>query len=117
MSVVETVNIPLLTYIPELVAWLVGIVIAVLILRRGGGRPEKLFLAGCILLFVARLASPLGSWLLQTLMFEEGLNYISRAQTMGLFVSLPVSILALAGLVCLVWAFWVRFRIKRGVPA
>ena len=117
MSNIETVNIPLLIYIPELVAWLVGIIIAVLILRRGGERPEKLFLAGCSLLFVARLASPLASWLIQTLIFKEGLNYISRAQTMGMFVSIPTGILTLAGLVCLVRAFWVRFREKTEVSA
>ena len=33
---VQIVEIPMLRYIPELVAWLVGIILAVLMVRRGG---------------------------------------------------------------------------------
>jgi len=110
---VQVVEISILRYIPELVAWGIGIVLAVLMVRRGGVKAEKLLLAGCSLMFATRLASPLLGELVRSLMSEQGTNYISRAQMMGLFVSLPTSILALAGLVCLVWAFWVRFRTKR----
>jgi len=97
---------------PELLAWLVGIILAVLMVRRGGGKNEKLFLAGCSLMFAARLASPLLNELVQSLP-RNGMSYTEIATRMSLLSGIPTSILALAGLVCLVWAFWVRFRAGR----
>ena len=109
---VQIVEISMLRHIPELVAWLFGIVLAVLMVRQGGGKTEKLFLAGCSLMFVARLATPLLYELVQSLMWEQDMSNLSKAQTMG-WATLPLSILSLAGLVCLVWAFWVRFWRRR----
>ncbi len=113
---VQIVEISMLRYIPELVAWGVGITLAVLMVRRGGGRAEKLLLAGCSLMFVVKLATPLLSELVQSLMSDRGMSNVDMVQTMG-WVTMPMSILILAGLVCLVWAFWVRFRVRRKVSA
>jgi hypothetical protein len=57
------------------------------------------------------------SELVQSLMFEEGMSNLSRAQMVALFVSLPKGVLSLAGLICLVYAFWVRFIIRGRVTA
>ena len=102
----------MLRHIPELVAWGIGIVLAVLMVGRGGGRAEKLFLAGCSLIFITNLASPILSELMRRLVTEQGMTNASIAQTMG-WVSIPLGLLGLAGLVCLVWAFWVRFWIRK----
>lgn len=109
---VQVVEISILRYIPEILAWLVGIVLAVLMVRRGGSKAEKLLLAGCSLIFIATLASPLVRELVQSLMWEQDMSNLAKAQTMG-WATLPLSILSLAGLVCLVWAFWVRFWRRR----
>ena len=114
---VQIVEISTLRYIPELVAWGVGIVLAVLMMRRGGSKTEKLLLAGCSLMFITSLARPLLSEFVHWLMLERGMSNIAIAQTMGLAINLPFSILAIAGLVCLVWAFWLRFRPRRQEPA
>jgi hypothetical protein len=78
------------------------------LLRGGGGRAEKLFLAGACLMFFAALAGPLllapARWSI-----EEAGGTRSGAATYALLV-LPLSIFWLAGLVCLVWGFWLRFR-------
>ena len=97
---------------PELVAWLLGIVLGVIMVRRGGVRAEKLFLAGCSLMFAVELINPLVRELVKWLMLERAASNIATAQTMGM-ASLPMAILSLAGLVCLVWAFWTRFWTKR----
>ena len=47
--------------------------------------------------------------LAQWLVSERGMGII----TLGLIVSLPAGVLGVAGLVCLVYAFWVRFRAER----
>ena len=114
---VQIVEISILRYIPELLAWLFGIILAVLMVRRGGGKTEKLLLAGCSLMFAARLATPLLSELVHRLASEQGMSNIDIAQTTGLAVTLPMSVLIIASLVCLVWAFWVRFRAGREVAA
>ena len=114
---VQIADIFILNHIPEILAWLVGIVLAVIMLRRGGGKAEKLLLAGCSLMFAVKLATPLLSNYVRSLVSEQGVSNIAIAQTMGLTVSLPMAILSLAGLVCLIIAFWIRFRSGRQVAA
>jgi hypothetical protein len=116
-SSVQIVEVSMLGYLPTLVAWLFGIVMAVVMVRRGGSKAEKLLLAGCSLMFITALAGPLLSELVQSLLFEEGMSNLSRAQMVALFVSLPRGVLSLAGFICLVYAFWVRFIIRGRVPA
>ena len=98
--------------IPALLAWLVGIVLAVRMLRRGGGRPEKLLLIGCSLMFAGRILRPflqgLAIWL-------PTVNEITRVHAAMLFLSLPRSILDMAAIVCLVLAFWFRWRTRSAV--
>ena len=111
-SSVTIANSSLLGQIPEFLAWLVGIVLATFMVRQGGGKAEKLLLVGCSLMFVASLVSPLLGELVQWLRSEEGMSNIATAQTMGL-VYLPLAVLDIAALVCLIWAFWLKFWVKR----
>ena len=104
-----SVGSSLLTNVPGLLAWIFGIVLGIVMVRQGGGKAEKLLLTGCSLMFASELASPLLSGFVTWLMSENGVSNIVRAETMGL-ARLPLAILSLAGLVCLVWAFWMRFR-------
>ncbi len=112
MDYLEIAGSSLLRNTPELLAWLVGIVLAIKMVRRGGGKAEKLLLVGCSLIFASKLAFPLLVGLVRWLMSERGMSNIATAQTMRL-ASLPAAILSIAALVCLVWAFWLRFWIKR----
>lgn len=114
---VQIVEISMLRYIPELVAWGIGMALAVLMVRRRGGKAEKLFLAGCSLIFATRLGTPLPHGLMKRLLAEQGRSNIEIIQTTGWAISLPMTIVGIAGLVCLVWGFWVMFRGKRQVPA
>jgi hypothetical protein len=112
MEYLETIGEALLSNIPGILAWSIGIAVAVVLLRRGGCRAEKLFLAGVCLMFFAALAGPLlqglGRWVI-----SESESFGARATTYGLIL-LPVSVFYLAGLVCLVWGFWLRFRPGKG---
>ncbi len=99
----------LLGSIPLLLAWLVGVILAVRMLSRGGGKAEKLLLAGCSLMFVAQIVRPFLTGLALWLVAEHGMT---RASALGLAFSLPNSILSMAGIVCLILAFWTRWRTK-----
>lgn len=102
----------LITSIPVLLAWLVGIVLAVIMLRRGGGRAEKLLLIGCSLLFVSQIVRPFLTALAMWLVANSEVTRVQAASTAGL-LRLPLSILDMAGIVCLLFAFWFRWRVKR----
>lgn len=113
MNSIELVGSALLRHIPELIAWGLGVTLAVLMVKRGGGKTENLFLSGCILMLVVAIASPWlrvwGRWLI-----TESEGHIS-AHTYGLIFT-PLSLLALAGLVCLIWAYLEKFHRKKQVP-
>ena len=101
----------ILRYLPDVAAWTTGVIVAIIMLRHGGGRAEKLFLAGSILFFIVNLLNPfigrvLIPWLRDT-------SDIPRAR-MSWLISVPSGLLSLAGLICLVSAFWLRFRVKKG---
>ncbi|MBA7700913.1 hypothetical protein ES703_109639 [subsurface metagenome] len=109
MNYLEVVGPAFLGNIPMLLAWLVGIVLAVLMLRRGGGKAEKLLLAGCSLMFLAVIVRPFLTGLALWLVAEHGMT---RASAIGLTFSLPNTILSMAGIVCLILAFWFRWKTK-----
>ena len=112
MSSVQIVEISILKHLPEFLAWGIGIFLAVLMVRRGGGKAEKLLLAGCCLMFTVKVIS----WCLGIMtpwIREQAIS----AQGMGFIYSLAAGLPSLAGSICLVIAFWVRFRVERQVVA
>jgi hypothetical protein len=112
MEYIETIGSVLLIRVPLLLAWGAGIGVSAALLRRGGGRAEKLFLAGACLMFFSALAGPL---LLAPARWSTDAAGGTRpgAATYGLLVLLP-GVFNLAGLVCLVWGFWLRFAVTQG---
>lgn len=106
MSYFELISPSLLQHIPELLAWFFGIILAASMVAGGGRLAEKLFLAGCILMFVMNLSAPFLSGLVSTLL-REGWR---SPMTPALILSLPMGILGIAGFMCLIYAFWLRFR-------
>ena len=110
MNYLEVVGTSLLRHTPELLGWLVGVILALRMLKRGGGKAEKLFLAGCSLMLVIQLVSPFLSGFAWWLSHEQGMR---RALASVLAVSLPMGVLGLAGFVCLVYAFWLKFWTRK----
>ena len=96
---------------PILLAWIVGIVIAARMLKRGGGKAERLLLIGCSLMFAENLISPFSTVLITWLIAEQAVP-VQRAAFIGGITGIPLGIISLAGIVCLVYAFWTRWRTK-----
>ena len=107
LELVVSVLPSLLISIPVILAWLVGIALAARMLVRGGGKTERLLLAGCILMLSTQIARPFLTALSIRLISEHG---ITAAGVAGLVVSLPNSILGMAGIACLILAFWFRWK-------
>jgi MFS family permease len=113
-TIVQTIDIPILRYVPELLAWIVGIVLAIIIVRRGGRKAEKLLLAGCVLMLFSPLSVLfLRAWFVPALQENDiGSLEIMRSPA-WIVLNIMVGLCSLAGLVCLVWAFLLKFRNKK----
>jgi membrane-bound metal-dependent hydrolase YbcI (DUF457 family) len=105
---VQIVEISTLRYIPEIAAWAFGIVLAVLMVRRGGSKAEKLLLAGCALMFALEILSMVFAGMMPWIR-EQRIS----AQEVGIINSLVIGLPSLAGFVCLILAYWFRFRRRR----
>jgi len=111
MEYFASVGPTLLFCSPVLVGFIVGIVLATRMLKKGGGKAERLLLIGCCLMLAEMLISPFIHVLIIRLIEERTIT----AQGIGLtssIVQIPLGIISLAGIVCLVYAFWMKFRIK-----
>lgn len=109
MRYLDAVVPDLLASIPMFLAWIVGVAFAVLMLRHGGGKAEKLLLVGCSLMFLSVVIRPFLTGLALWLVAEHGMT---RAGAAGLAFSLPMSITGMSGIVCLILAFWFRWKAK-----
>ncbi len=100
----------LLASTPAMVLWIAVIVFGAVMLRRGGGRAERFLIAGgsvkllCNLLIIPTIF--ITPWLL-----HQGYtsDYISTINTgYGVFRD----IVSMAGILCLAYAFWVKFKTR-----
>ncbi len=98
--------------IPDIIVWTFGIVLAAIMLKRGGLKAEKLLLAGCCLMLAETVLNPVIRGLVMGWVEGKGMSYISIGQTIS-YSTIPLAVISLAGLVCLVWAFWIKFRVKK----
>ena len=94
---------------PALVGWIVAVVLAAIMLRRGGARAERFLLIGaCLMLLASILAIPtsaLGMWLHT----GREMTNVQAASWLSIF-GLIKGVISLAGIICLVYAFWVKFK-------
>ena len=94
---------------PALVGWIVAVVLAAIMLRRQGGRAERFLLAGASLMLLASIlaipTSALGIWLT----VDRGMANVEAASMLSIF-GLIRGCIGLAGIICLVYAFWVKFN-------
>ena len=100
---------------PYLVAWIAAIVFSVIMLRRGGGRAERLLLTGSCLMLASKLLS-VPTVLIVPLLVGSGWS-TDRALPMLSGVGLFLGLVGLAGIVCLVYAFWIKFKVKANATA
>jgi len=104
----QTVGPALLAKIPVLLVWLAGIVLSVLMLRRGG-KAEKLLLAGCSIKFVEQIYGAFIPGIAAYMLSHLRESSFTLGMTYQIFMWIGVP-LGLAGFVCLILAFWMKFR-------
>ena len=98
--------------IPSLIVWVIGLVLSIKMLRRGGVKPEKLLVAGCSLILLKVILSPLPRIMIDVWMNRDSMSAMTVGRMMSIF-SIPGMIFSLAGFICLVMAFWKKFKVKK----
>jgi len=105
----------LLVNAPYLAAWIAAIVLSVIMLRRGGGRAERFLLAGSCVMFAKQLfyipVSAVIELLIVPSMIERGVSRPIAVQVFS-YNSIFFGLVGLAGIICLVYAFWTKFKVK-----
>ena len=98
--------------------WIGTLIFGIVMLRRGGGKPERIFITGAVVSLLGTLLriplTYLTLWLYQPDMERSTLESISSG--VGLFVN----IIASAGVIILIYSFWLKFndrRVENAVPA
>ncbi len=93
---------------PSLVVWIAVIVVAIVILRRRGGRAERFLVAGASLGIVGSLLY-IPAVLFVPLLITEG-RTIEYATGFVAVYDVIRDIVSAAGLICFIYAFWVKFK-------
>lgn len=102
-----------LAVVPGLVGWTGAVVVAMILLRRGGEKAELLLLVGACLMLVATLLQ-IPAPAIPPLLVERGWPMRSAVQVVS-WCSLGLGIVRLAGIACLVYAFWRRFEMGKAL--
>ncbi|MFC1901381.1 hypothetical protein ACFLX3_00415 [Chloroflexota bacterium] len=95
---------------PALLLWIVVIVFAAVWLWRGGGRAERFLISGASLKIIGNLLGLPAAFIVPWLV---GRDYsmdcaMSVVSGYGIFVN----VIGMAGIICLVYAFWVKFKAR-----
>ena len=107
-----------LSLIPSAVyiaAWIVALAFAVRMTRSGGDRPEHLLLIGVSLMLagaiIGAVAESISLWLVPHLI-DSGTSMRTIARMFGA-ISIVRACISLAGVILLVYAFWIKFKAKQ----
>jgi hypothetical protein len=100
---------------PVIIAWIVAIVLAARMFKRDGGKSERLLLIGCSLMLAQQLISPFQQVLVHWLIFQHE-GDLQRLGLINGLIGIPIGIISLAGIVCLVFAFWTRWKSHGATP-
>ena len=96
---------------PYLAAWIAAVVVAMIMLRRGGDRAERFLLIGASLMLVQSLIAVPTTALSIWLTVDKGMTNVETASVVSIY-NLIRGCIGLAGIVCLVYAFWTKFKVK-----
>ena len=103
----------LLASLPALVVWIIVLVITITLTKRGGGRAEKFLVTGAALGIVSSLALAFAVAFMPSLVSSGG--SIDRAAAIINMAGIARDIIGAAGLICFIYAYWVKFNKKAGL--
>ena len=98
-----------------LIFWIAVIVFATVVLKRKRGKAERFLVIGCSLNIVAYLLSIPVLAIITWLIYQDySIGFVGMIST---FTGISVNIFSMAGIICLIYAFWVKFKVKESLIA
>lgn len=95
---------------PALILWIAVVIFAAIMLRRGGGRAERFLISGAGLKIISNLlilpSLAILHWLINKGYSMDYANSVVSGY--GIFCN----VISMAGIICLVYAFWVKFKVR-----
>ena len=95
---------------PALALWIAVVIFATIVLRRGGGRAERFLVAGASLKIISNLLS-IPSFAILHWFISRGYS-IDYANSVVTGYGIFCKVIGMAGIICLVYAFWVKFKTR-----
>ena len=95
---------------PALLFWIAVIIFAAVRLRRGGGRAERFLVAGGGLKIISNLLGIAGIFITPWLV-DRGYG-MDSAVSIASGYGIAVNVIGMAGIACLIYAFWVKFQVS-----
>lgn len=109
--------IRLMSEIIQTAVWMVPLIAGIIMVKRGGERPERFFLAGSALMVLDHLVTlvrRVHTQLIMTMTLQLGSESIkemgARVTSVNIIYTVFTSLFFLAGMVLLVYAFWLKFK-------
>jgi len=110
-DVIQALTIGLIATSPALVVWIAAVIVTAMLVRRSGGKAERLLLAGAVIYLVSSLLLIPSNLIISGLM-SQGPEGISSISTVSTWIVMLRKVIGMAGLICFINAFWVKFNIK-----
>jgi hypothetical protein len=108
----------LVSVAPSLVGWITVLVLAAVMLRRGGGRAERFLVAGASLKIISNLLNIPGVAIVPWLVFHADYSP-AYAESVVFGYEIFRGVVGMAGIICLIYAFYVKFgakNLERSLP-
>jgi hypothetical protein len=109
MGIIEYL-IAVLTSAPAMAFWIAVIIYGAVKLNRGGGRAERFLIAGGSIKLIGNLLGVANLLIVPLLYHGTSTDDIT---TFSIGYSIFRSVVSMVGILCLLYAFWVKFRSKK----
>jgi len=109
-DVLQLLGGQLVMTLPSLLGCIAALVVAVILTTRGAGRPAVFLLIGTVIMVVVILLRVPVAGILP-LLTGRGLSTTGALARLSVYL-MAGEVLKLGGIVCLVYAFWLQFRIR-----
>jgi hypothetical protein len=100
-----------LSYGIPIIFWIGTLIFGIVMLKRGGGKPERFFITGAALNILGTIlripVNYIPIWL------SDRDHEIRTAYSTSFGVGIIVDIIAVAGVILLLYAFWLKFKNKQ----
>jgi hypothetical protein len=96
---------------PILAVWIAALVLSSVLMRRGGSKLERLLIIGSSLMLVSTLLGT-PKQAIANYLIRNGSSAIDAAAVIS-YINILLGLISLAGIICLFYATWKRFREKQ----